>query len=275
MFKELTLSSFRVCPIMEQSICSFLMILVKKSQVRKNLSKSRQLEDTNVLVQYIYIKHNLFHQSRLGRHIELQNTHVVLFKSPRDVLQTYTLSQQLGLGSQLKDLYTKATSIPYGHLHIDLNPKTVDSLRFCRNSGSIPTIFFSLKRNKRLLFWTMNTQHLSTLITFQTYSQNFKKTFLRNCPKNFIQFLSECIVNLLEGQLQEIQKQDVIKYRDEIHQLVLKRTGINKRRAILSSRKGIELISVLTPSIINRLSWIGTVCFDSSTPLRTKIQIRS
>ena len=34
----------------------------------------------------IYIKHNLFHQSRLGRDIELQNTHIVLFKSPRDVL---------------------------------------------------------------------------------------------------------------------------------------------------------------------------------------------
>ena len=99
----------------------------------------------------IYIKHNLFHQSRLERDIELQNTHIVLFKSPRDVLQINTLSQQLGLGSELKDWYTKATSIPYGHLLIDLKPKTVDSLRFRTNSGSIPTIFFSLKRNKRLL----------------------------------------------------------------------------------------------------------------------------
>ena len=35
----------------------------------------------------IYIKHNLFHQSKLGRDVELQNTHIVLFKSPRDVLQ--------------------------------------------------------------------------------------------------------------------------------------------------------------------------------------------
>ena len=63
----------------------------------------------------IYIKHNLFHQihqSRLGRDIELQNTHIVLFNSPRDVLQINTLIQQLWLGSQLKDWYTKATSIP-------------------------------------------------------------------------------------------------------------------------------------------------------------------
>ena len=60
----------------------------------------------------IYIKHHLFHQSRLRRDIELESTHSVLFKSPRDVLQNNTLSQQLGLGSQLEDCYKKATTIP-------------------------------------------------------------------------------------------------------------------------------------------------------------------
>ena len=34
----------------------------------------------------IHIKHNIFHQSKLGRDVELQNTHIVLFKSPRDVM---------------------------------------------------------------------------------------------------------------------------------------------------------------------------------------------
>ena len=48
----------------------------------------------------IYIKHNLFHQIKLGRDVELQNTHIVLFKSPRDVMQVTTLSAQLGLGSK-------------------------------------------------------------------------------------------------------------------------------------------------------------------------------
>ena len=51
----------------------------------------------------IYIKHNLFHQSKLGRDVELQNTHLVLFKSPRDVMQVTTLGAQLGLGSELVD----------------------------------------------------------------------------------------------------------------------------------------------------------------------------
>ena len=51
-----------------------------------------------------YIKHNLFHQSKLGRDVVLQNTHIVLFKSPRDVMQVTTLSTQLGLGSELVDM---------------------------------------------------------------------------------------------------------------------------------------------------------------------------
>ena len=46
----------------------------------------------------IYIKHHFFHQSKLGRDVELQNTHIVPFKSPRDVMQVTTLSTQLGLG---------------------------------------------------------------------------------------------------------------------------------------------------------------------------------
>ena len=53
----------------------------------------------------IYIKHNLFHESKLGRDVEFQNTHIVLFKSPRDVIQVTTLSTQLVLGSELVDWY--------------------------------------------------------------------------------------------------------------------------------------------------------------------------
>ena len=115
----------------------------------------------------------------MGRDIELQNTHIVLFKSPRDVLQINSLSQQLGLGSQLKDWYTKATSIPYGHLLIDLTPKTVDSLRFCTNSGSIPTIFFLPKTKLEITF--LSDEHTTSL-----YADNVPIVFpelQENVPK--------------------------------------------------------------------------------------------
>ena len=96
----------------------------------------------------IYIKHNLFHQSKLGRDVELQNTHIVLFKSPRDVMQVTTLSTQLGLGSELVVWYRDATSVPFGHLLIDLSPRTDDRLRYCTNSGSVRSKFHVLERLK-------------------------------------------------------------------------------------------------------------------------------
>ena len=97
----------------------------------------------------IYIKHNLFHQSKLGRDVDLQNTHIVLFKSPRDVMQVTTLSTQLGLGSELLDWYRDATSVPFGHLLIDLSPHTDDRLRYCTNTGSIPSKFYIPERLKQ------------------------------------------------------------------------------------------------------------------------------
>ena len=87
----------------------------------------------------IYIKHNLFHQSKLGRDVQLKKTHIVLFKSPRDVMQVTTLSTQLGLGSELVGWYRDAMSVPFGHLLIDLSPRTDDRLRYCTNTGSNPS----------------------------------------------------------------------------------------------------------------------------------------
>ena len=101
----------------------------------------------------IYIKHNVFHQSKLGRDVELQNTHIVLFKSPRDVMQVTTLGTQLGLGSELVDWYRDATSVLFRHLLIELSPRTDDKLRYRTNSGSVPSklsIPERLKRSKTL-----------------------------------------------------------------------------------------------------------------------------
>ena len=87
----------------------------------------------------IYIKHNLFHQSKLGRDIQLQNTHIILFNSPRDEMQVSTLSAHLG--SELVDCYRDAASAPYGRLLIDFSPRTDDRSRNCKNTLSIPSKF--------------------------------------------------------------------------------------------------------------------------------------
>ena len=99
-----------------------------------------------------YIKHKLFHQSKLGRDVERKNSHIVIFKSPRDVMQVSTLRAQLGFGSKLVDWYRDATSVPYGPLLIDLSPRTDDRTRYCTNTVSILSKFYIPDRLKQWKF---------------------------------------------------------------------------------------------------------------------------
>ena len=90
----------------------------------------------------IYIKHNLFHQSKLGRDVQLHKTHIVFFKSPRYVRQVSTLSAPLRLGSELIDWFRDATSVPFGHFRIVLSPRTDHQSPYRTNTWSIPSKIF-------------------------------------------------------------------------------------------------------------------------------------
>ena len=109
----------------------------------------------------IYIKHNFFHQSKLGRDFDLQNTHIVPFKSPLDLLQVNTLGAQMGHGSELVDWYGDATSVPVFHLFIDLSTRTDVRWRHCTNSASVPSKLYLPERLKPLR--TLDDEHTNSL----------------------------------------------------------------------------------------------------------------
>ena len=67
----------------------------------------------------------------------MQNTHTVVFKSPRHFQLFDVLGNKLGLGETLLKWCADATLIPYGHLKINLSPKTKDILRFCTDVTSV------------------------------------------------------------------------------------------------------------------------------------------
>ena len=195
----------------ELSICLYLLILVKNFQT-PSMGKNCHCWKTQAS-EYNIIQTQVFYHSKLRRDVKLQNTLIIFFKWPRDVLQINTFCQQLGIRSQGKEWYQDATSVPYGHLLIDSNPKTVYSLRYCSNSGSV-SIKFYLLAGKELKF-------RDNEYTICLYSSNISKISLRlwkqlilNCPNKLIQCLSEWfLVNLLRGELQDLRKEDVVKYR--------------------------------------------------------------
>ena len=126
-----------------------------------------------------------------------------------------------------------------------------------------PQIFISRTDWNSQKFWTMNTQNPSTLHVFQSFSQKCKSLFLQSCPKEFIRFLCECILNLLKGNQQNIKRHHVVNFQSEVRLLSLKRTTWKQRRDILASERGLQLIKVITPPVIKHLSWYGPVCLRS------------
>ena len=91
----------------------------------------------------IYVKHNLFQQSRWSRTIDLNTSHSILFESPRVVQQLDLLGRQLNVSKLLRSCYELATIDSFGHLLIGLDPRTSDCLRYCSNiTRPGPTIFY-------------------------------------------------------------------------------------------------------------------------------------
>ena len=100
----------------------------------------------------------------------------------------------------------------------------------------------------------MNTQNFFTLQVFKLLSRKCKSHFLQSCPKEFIRLLCEFMVNLLKRNLPAMKRPHVVKFQDEVWLLLLKRTTWKQRRNVPLSEKGLQLITVITPPVINHLS---------------------
>ena len=202
----------------------------------------------------IYIKHNLFHQSKLGRDVELQSTHIVLFNSPRDVMQVTTLSTQMDLGAALVDLYRDATSVPFGRLLIDLSPRTDDRLRYCTNTGSIPSKFYNPDRLKQSK--VLDNEHTKPL-----YSPNvriiipqMKKSFPSVLPKRVYTVSLRMHIKSAQKETYKAQKKSCGKNSERSSTIVSTTYNLEAKKRHSASEKSLQLIKVITPHVINHLS---------------------
>ena len=83
---------------------------------------SREAHHRNISV--FLILQNLFHQGKYSRDISL-NTHCfILFKNQRDMNQIKLLGNQLGIGKELHQAYSDATTEPFSYILIDLSPQS-------------------------------------------------------------------------------------------------------------------------------------------------------
>ena len=169
-------------------------------------------------------------------------------------MQVTTLSTQLGLGSKLVDWYRDATSVPLGHLSIDLSPRTDDRLRYCTNSGPVPSKFYIPERLKHLR--TLDDEHTKSLyppsvpIAFPQMQKSLSSVLFKRVYPVSTGMQSKSA----QRKLANHKKHHVVKFQDKVWLLLLKRTTWKQRRNVLSSEKGLQLIAVITPPVNNHFS---------------------
>ena len=79
----------------------------------------------------------------MARTIDLNTTQNILFKSTHNMQKAEFLGKQLYLVKFLKYCYQLATKGSFGHLLIDRDPKTSDSLRLFSNIFELrPKVFY-------------------------------------------------------------------------------------------------------------------------------------
>ena len=112
---------------------------ISRSEEFLNLIVSGRHKNQHV----IFLKHNLYQKCPNSKTIDLNLTHILLLKSPRDINQIDYLGRQLGCRSDLLSAYRSATSENFGHLLIDLDPQCHENLRFCSGlCRQTPTVFY-------------------------------------------------------------------------------------------------------------------------------------
>lgn len=97
-------------------------------------------------------------------------------------------------------------------------------------------------------------QMISMLKHYQTFSPLLKKLFVLHCNADFIIFLLECFINIIEGNL-KIQSKNALSPFSKILALLVEdrskaEVSIKKKRHLLMTSSGIKLLNIVYVSII-------------------------
>ena len=132
----------------------------------------------------------------------------------------------------------------------DLRPSTPDLLRYCSNVTSFPSEFFV--PNSRARISDINDKR--TELLFRNLNKKFQPAFLLHCPKEFIRFFSECIVNLIKGNLTGLRRNQFTRFQEQLRKLTSKSTTLSSRRLLLGSKAGITILIYIYQPCMNKLS---------------------
>ena len=111
---------------------------------------------------------------------------------------------------------------------------------------------------------------------FHKFSPLLKRIFLFHCDDEFIRFLTECLINILEGNVSLISKARMHRFEYTVTNITTARQNHNLKliRRLLSANRGIPLLSVIYHANHDTLcpfEWVSLVAH----PFRTSFAIQT
>ena len=94
---------------------------------------------------------------------------------------------------------------------------------------------------------------LADLMFLKNCNHKVRRLVIKHADKNFIIAITECLYNFLIGNVDEKVLKRVKKHKNDIRELVDKKSGLNKKRNILI-QKGTGFLPLLLPAIIGTIT---------------------
>ena len=133
--------------------------------------------------------------------------------------------------------YLNATQRPYGYLILDLSQDSNDLLRFRTNifpTNPPPPIIYALR-------------------VLKTAEPRLRKVIVSNCKKDLVNILSECVLNVLNGniKLTGFSKRKLRKHNAALRKVADKRVPLSSKKKFIVQRGGflLPLLSAVLPTI--------------------------
>ena len=109
---------------------------------------------------------------------------------------------QLSNTQFLKESYKLATKQPFGHLLIDLAPKTSNALRYCSNIVPPGSSIFYLRPAKAVITNITNEKERTIYAAAIATSNGYRpKKQIKAASEKIVQFLYECFLNVVNGNV--------------------------------------------------------------------------
>ena len=111
----------------------------------------------------------------------------------------------------------------------------------------------------------MNSQNYYTLDLYQKLSPTLRKFFILHFSDEIIKFFCDCIFNVVKGRVKlenNIQRNMAVLSREKpnIEKICTKkRVSLKRKRQVLGSDRGMRLLKLVIPSVLNHLK----NCHDS------------